>query len=53
MEQPTDLDADGKDEGIYIKISFKSEDEANRFLDEMRADINKYDCSMTTHGGAL
>lgn len=53
LEQPTDLDADGKDEGIYIKISFKSEDEANRFLDEMRADINKYDCSMTTHGGAL
>lgn len=53
LEQPTDLDADGKDDGIYIKISFKSEDEANRFLDEMRADINKYDCSMTTHGGAL
>lgn len=53
MEQPLDLDADDIDEGLYIKISFKSEYEANRFLDEMRDEINKYDCSMTTHGGAL
>lgn len=53
LEQPTDLDADGQDNGIYVKISFKSESEANKFLDEMRDEINKYDCSMTTHGGAL
>ena len=52
-EMPDDLDADGKDDGIYVKISFKSESEANKFLDEMRDEINKYDCSMTTHGGAL
>ena len=52
-EMPTDLDADTKDEGIFLKISFKSEAEANRFLDEMRDQINTYDCTMTTHGGAL
>lgn len=52
-EMPDDLDADGKNDGIYVKISFKSESEANKFLDEMRDEINKYDCSMTTHGGAL
>lgn len=51
--EPTDLDADGKDDDIFIKISFKSADEANRFLDDMRAKINEYECNMTTHGGAL
>lgn len=50
LKQPTEPDTDGKDNGIYIKISFKSEDEANRFLDEMRDDIDRYDCSMTAHG---
>lgn len=52
-EQPEILDENETDKGIFIKISFKDKNEANRFLDEMRNKINEYDCSMTTHGGAL
>lgn len=53
VDEPDELDAEEEDKGIFVKISFKDAAEADRFLDEMRPQIESYDCTMTTHGGAL
>ena len=54
VEEPDELDApEDEDKGIYVKISFKDSEEANRFLEEMRSEIETYDCTIMTHGGAL